>query len=215
MARKSNKNSKKDKQINSILILIVILLLILIAYLLFSKNNSDTLKPSGNIDIFEINCNYNCDCDTEDVFSENDFQENFDVLENKISWKYNNKLNIFTNSMYVMDNKIAPESTNIYQFVIKNNTIYDIVYDMQFKEFNDYQINMKYRLIKNDKYVSGSEEEWVYYEDLNLNNITLKNQTKDTYYLEWKWFSSDNDTKIGESENANYSLDIDIKAVGL
>ena len=36
--------------------------------------------------------------------------------------------------------------------------------------------------------------------------------TLDVYYLEWKWFSSDNDTEIGQTPNAGYQLKIDVKA---
>ena len=50
-----------------------------------------------------------------------------------------------------------------------------------------------------------------FFSDLNLNNLTLNMKQTDTYYLEWKWFSSDNDTKIGESINAKYKLKIEIK----
>jgi len=207
----------KDKTINIYLILIIILLAIIV-YLLFTKQEKESLKPSGNVDIFDINCNYNCDCDkeeenTESVFAEKEFDDNFNILDNNTSWQSTNDLNIFSNPMYEMDNKIAPESTNFYQFVVRNNTIYDINYNIVFKEDNNYKINMKYRLIKNDEYIVGNEKEWVTYEKLNLNNISLLTKNSDTYYLEWKWFSSDNDAEIGKIGNANYSLKIDIKAV--
>lgn len=206
-------SDKSKKNINILLgIVIVILILIIILLLVFGGKDSN-LTPSGNIDIFDINCEKNCDCDDDSVFDEDDFEDNFDVEDEKgISWKSSNELNIFANPMYEMREKIAPESTNFYQFIVRNNTIYDVNYSIDFEENNEMKINMKYRLIKNDEYVVGSEEKWVTYEELSLENIYLSTKKSDTYYLEWKWFSSDNDTLIGEADNVNYSLKINIKA---
>lgn len=210
---------KRNKIINISLIIIIILLLSIIVYLLFTKENEKKLKPSGNVDIFDINCNYNCNCDefekenTQPVIGENELEENFDISDNNISWQSTNNLNIFSNPMYDMDNKIAPEASNFYQFVIRNNTTYDVNYNINFFEENISKINMKYRLLKNDEYIIGDENNWVTYEKLNLKDINLTTKKSETYYLEWKWFSSENDTEIGKNENINYSLKIDIKAV--
>jgi len=213
---------KKSKIINLILILIIAILIFLIIYLLLRKEENENLKPTGNIDIFEITCDYNCNCNKDEekqenlnpVFGEN-WDSGFEITDNNISWQSINNLNIFSNPMYEMDNKIAPESTNFYQFVIKNNTIYDVDYNIVFNEVNKQKINMKYRLIKNDEYIVGNKDKWVTATELSLNNIQLKTTTSDTFYLEWKWFSSDNDTQIGEKANADYSLNINIKAVRL
>ena len=40
-------------------------------------------------------------------------------------------------------------------------------------------------------------------------------KSNDTYYLEWKWISSDNDTEIGKTGNVNYGLKIKIEKLGL
>ena len=204
---------KQNYKLTLFLLLVIILLLILIVFLLFKGSETNVLKPSGNIDIFDINCNYNCDCDSTPVFGEDDFKDNFDVTGNGISWKSTSELKIFQKSMYVKDGKIAPESSNFYQFIVKNNTIYNIKYDISFDEINVHGINMKFRLIKNNEYVVGDSDNWVTYDNLKLESIFLNKNIFDTYYLEWKWFSSENDTKIGESSNANYSLNISIKAV--
>ena len=42
--------------------------------------------------------------------------------------------------------------------------------------------------------------------------MPLNSSNNDTYYLEWKWVSSDNDTQIGKAGNASYGLKIEIKA---
>ena len=52
--------------------------------------------------------------------------------------------------MYELTDVIAPESSNTYQFVVKNGTEYNLKYKIDFIENNPYQINMKYKLKKND-----------------------------------------------------------------
>ena len=226
---------EKNNKTNIILTLIIIILIIIIILLLFLKKEKETLKPSGNIDIFEITCTNNCDNedkenqgnneDKENQENENndlnnqqeqidaEIKENFSVINsNGIEWNSTNELNIFSNPMFEMNEIIAPESTNIYQFIVRNNTIYNIKYDLNFIEENEMNIDMKYRLKKNDKYVVGNENEWVKAENLDLSKIILNTKKSDTYYLEWKWFSGENDTLIGEKGNVEYSLKIDIKA---
>ena len=45
-----------------------------------------------------------------------------------------------------------------------------------------------------------------------LKVLSSKTKTSDTYYLEWKWFSGENDTAIGEAGDVEYVLKINIKA---
>ena len=54
-------NEDKNKIINIILGLVIIILIIIIILLLFFRKGNEILKPSGNIDIFEITCTNNCD----------------------------------------------------------------------------------------------------------------------------------------------------------
>ena len=69
---------------------------------------------------------------------------------------------------------------------------------------------MKYKLKKNDTYLI---DHYVSASQLNQANLILDPNNNDTYYLEWKWISSDNDTQIGETPNAKYELKIEVKAV--
>ena len=118
-------------------------------------------------------------------------------------------MKIFSKTAYTIDGKIAPESSNTYQFVVKNSTIYNIKYSIQFVESNDYHINMKYKLKKNDTYIVS---EYVSYDQLNINDYILNANEVDTYYLEWKWISSENDTAIGKESDAKYGLKIKVEA---
>ena len=68
---------------------------------------------------------------------------------------------------------------------------------------------MKYKLKKNDTYLI---DHYVSADELSASEIFLNNNQSDTYYLEWKWISSENDTQIGKTIDANYGLKIEIKA---
>ena len=80
------------------------------------------------------------------------------------------EVKIFTNSMYKLEDRIAPESSNTYQFVVKNSTNYNIKYQIRFIENNPYSINMKYKLKKNDTYLI---EEYVSASELNIADIII------------------------------------------
>ena len=138
--------------------------------------------------------------------------ETFKIYDNDhdpLTWNGADDLKIFTNSMYGAPGVIAPESSNTYQFVIKNSTRYNIKYSIKFIETNDYHINMKYKLKKNDTYIIS---EYVYPNQLDINNYLLDSSDSDIYYLEWKWVSSDNDTEIGKDPDSNYGLKIKVEA---
>ena len=126
-----------------------------------------------------------------------------------MTWNGSNDLKIFTNTSYAMNDKIAPESSNLYQFVVKNETSYNLKYNINFIENNPYNINMKYKLKKNDTYII---DHYVSASELNVSNALLNVKKNDTYYLEWKWISSSNDTEIGTNPESKYGLKIDIKA---
>ena len=137
-----------------------------------------------------------------------DDDNDFTIFDSDIKWQDMASLKIFTDSVYHLDDKIAPESSNTYQFVVKNSTKYNLKYSIRFIESNAHHINMKYKLKKNDTYLV---DHYVSYDELNIDDQLLNSKTNDTFYLEWKWISSDNDTDIGNIQ-ANYSLQIDVKA---
>lgn len=133
----------------------------------------------------------------------------FDEEKSPITWNGSKDLNIFTNSIYSVEGTIAPESENTYQFVVRNNTAYTIKYNINFIENNDYNINMKYKLKKNDNYIISNYSNA---NALTITGYTLNPGENDTYYLDWKWISSDNDTSIGKNPDAKYGLKIEVKA---
>ena len=149
------------------------------------------------------------DVGNDDNNDDDDYNDNkVTVFDSDVKWEDTTALKIFTDSVYHLDGKIAPESSNTYQFVVKNSTMFKLNYNISFIETNPYHINMKYKLKKNNTYLV---DHYVSYDELNINDQILNSKSNDTFYLEWKWVSSDHDNEAGNVE-ANYSLKIEVKA---
>ena len=133
----------------------------------------------------------------------------FDDDKPPIEWNGASDLKIFSRSFYDLEDVIAPESSNTYKFVVRNSTNMKIKYNVYFHETNNYEINMKYMLKKNDTYIIDTYSKA---DDLDIYNYVLNPGEVDTYYLDWKWISSDNDTSIGQKPEANYGLRIEVEA---
>lgn len=144
--------------------------------------------------------------DTGDDFKPAD-PDDLIISDTDTVWSSTNKLKIFKNPLYNMEEIIAPGSSNSYKFKIKNNGHCSLVYQLNFVEDNKHKINMKYRLNKNGKYLN---ENWVSYERLVTTEFSLDYRETDNYILEWKWFESDNDTSIGAAMDSSYRLDVEI-----
>ena len=215
----SKKNSK------AYLYIIIIMLLIIIFLLFYMREyigRIGYLTPTGNVDVFNINIDGNCkeedcnQCNGEHVFNENnDNSDNSDKTEYIIkdkdgNWIYQNELNIFSNPAYEFKNIIAPESSNVYQFILYNSNNNEIKYYINMEETNPYNINMMYKLKKNGSYIAGDKSNWVDVDELNTTLSSLHSKDTDTYSLEWKWVSSSNDNDIGKSNDAQYALKIKI-----
>ncbi len=225
----------KDKKI--ILIIICLIIFVVIVYFLirhFALINMKT--PTGNVNIFDINfIEQNDDNSANNTNSlENDDEKNdniyfthnkeeqintlgesLTVYDNNTVYESSTPLKIFENkSYYVKDDLIAPESENSYQFIIRNNNEFAIRYGLEFNQNNPYNINMKYRLKQDGKYIIGDDESWVTAGELLQNGVVLADYSYNVYTLDWKWFETDDDidTKIGTNIEANYSLNINIFA---
>ena len=212
------------------IVLVIIIIILLIRNCELNKEKNKKKVPTGNVDIIEINCDSTDRCKKDDdkkedsavidfsnkdktlpVSGDTDKDSNvkIEVFDEDITWNGTKKAKIFTNSMYEIEDIIAPESENTYQFVVKNGTDINLFYSINFIETNPHNINMKYKLKKNDTYII---DHYVSANELKIDNYYLKGNKNDTYYLEWKWVSSDNDTKVGKTPNASYGLKIEVKA---
>ena len=141
-------------------------------------------------------------------------EENPDLIvyDKEVTWNGATQAKIFTNSMYHLDDVIAPESHNTYKFVIKNKTNYTLKYNINFVETNNDNINMKYKLKKENNYINSSYSKP---NNLKQTGVIIAPGKNDTYYLDWKWISSDdpkNDTKVGAKLNSKYDLTIEVEA---
>ena len=175
-----------------------------------SNNNVDNNSNNGKTDNGGTNNNGTADNSSDDDTTEtgDDDSNQVKVFDSDVVWKDTTELKIFENSMYNLEGVIAPESSNTYEFIVKNSTSYNLKYNISFVETNPYHINMKYKLKKNDTYIV---DHYVSYDELNINEQLLNAKANDTFYLEWKWVSSDHDNEAG-TNNASYNLKIDVRA---
>lgn len=229
---------RKNKTIVFIIIMLVLIIIILYLLILdFGKiKNHDSLIPTGNVDIFDIDCNCKDDVvskpNDEDILVFNEKIEqgtqkeqngNNDVNENKlneegliVSDNYSlwgeKELRIFSNPSYEYTSKIAPKSSNSYTFVVHNNNNFDIVVDFNMIETNDYGVNMKYKLRSKGNFIVGDANTYEDISKLQLKGITMKAKESVSYILDWKWIDSENDTEIGEKIDVYYKLAIHIGA---
>lgn len=214
------KNNEKNKK--RLIIILLILIIVILLYLLICNfshiYNHGPLVPTGNVDIFEIDCN--CEFCSKDVFNEID-----DTNKNKVDEQYkdivafddykiwdNKQLRIFSNPAYEYESIIAPGSENSYAFVIRNNNNFDIVVDISFKEENEKNINMQYKVRNNGNYLIGTRNNYELINNKTITQIKLLAKSQKNYILDWKWIDSDNDTEIGLEADADYKLSILIEA---
>ena len=251
------------KKTKAIIIFVIIILIVLMLYFIVNKinciDNSSSLNPSGNMDVFDIddknvkpkpddNKNDNKDNNNTDKSDNNSNNNNSNnnnngnnnsnsngnnnnnngnsnnnsnnnnsnktdliVSDNYSMWN-SGRVRIFSNPLYNFESKIAPGSSNGYKFAIKNSNDFDINIDFNLLEVNPLNINMKYNLKQEDSYVIGNDNVYKSASEIVVKNVKLKAKKTIVYTLNWKWIDSDNDTEIGQAENANYALTINIGA---
>ena len=166
------------------------------------NNNDNSMNNSTN----------NNTSNNNDNIIENPDSDIIKVWENGKQWSQKANLNIFSNSYFNNHNIIAPGIRGRYNFEIENSSNKKIIYFIRFKEENDKEINLKYRLKKNSKYVLGNDNEWIYIDNKTTENYSLVGKAKEGYTLEWYWEDSDRDTQIGQDENVNYKINIEINS---
>ena len=175
-----------------------------------NKSNNSNNSNQGSSNIPESNPG-------SDSETEPELEDDFYVSDNdKVKWHDDVNLNIFEDSLKIskVNGKIAPESTGTYKFMVNNGTKYNLKYKISFNEENEYNMNIKYKLKKGNTYLV---DEYVSYNQLSINNMTLNSTKSETYYLEWKWVGDNdlNDTAIGNSaknSDIKYSLKINVEA---
>lgn len=222
---------EKDKK-NYLWIIIVLLLIIIVILLFFSrfgKITHESLKPTGNVDVFDIDVKCLCldknNCDTEEekeytldslpVFNESNHKSvlgSVFVDDKNGNYIYQQNLNIFENAAYEYTTKIAPGVSNVYHFVVHNSMNINVKYYLKMYEETEYKVNLKYRLKRENSYVVGDDNTWVSAEELETNFKKLDIKSSDAYALEWKWEyedgKDDEDTQAGKKMTSTYKLNI-------
>ena len=132
------------------------------------------------------------------------------VDDKKGNYIYQQNLDIFNNAVYQYTNKIAPGVSNTYHFVVHNSSDMNLKYYVEMYENSEYQVNLKYRLKRNNNYVIGNDNNWVTADELKTAFQYIKSSSSDSYSLDWKWFDNDNitDTKVGKEMTSLYKLNI-------
>ena len=137
-----------------------------------------------------------------------DNKDRFRILEGAKEWSELKALSIFENSYFNNQAKIAPGVHSTYNFTVENYGTQKMKYDITFTEVNEYKVNMKYKLKLNGTYIAGDDSTWVDYTELSQTNRTLNIKSSDIYTIEWKWVDAPNDTEVGETEGAEYTLNV-------
>ena len=225
------------KRIKIILIVLICLLFLSIIFAsLVIRNTSDILPPPKqpeNSEIKEFETEENkkepIDINTDDkskyveyvineelpVINNNDNTNNTEKDEDinnefTVDWNFLKEINIFSNYYFDGENKIAPGVSDSYLFKIVNGRDNKIKFDISFQEENTDNINMKYRLKQNNKYIIGSDNKWYTTNDLIIKDQVIEANKTSEYTLEWKWIDSENDTEIGKKDTVTYSLAISV-----
>lgn len=125
---------------------------------------------------------------------------------------YQQKLAIFENPAFNYDTKIAPGSSNTYNFVVHNSSNISLRYYIEMYEESEYDVNLKYRLKRANEYVVGNDSTWVNADQLKTAFKDIGISSSDSYSLDWKWEYEDGvddkDTIAGEQMRSEYKLNI-------
>lgn len=215
---------KNYKYVITIIILIIIILLLSFYAKFGFIQNENMLIPTGNIDVFDIYIN--CECNNKDncpiipVYNEDEEDEDEEkmgklyIYDDNGDFVYQNRLKIFENAAYQYTNKIAPGISNTYNFVVHNSNKFKIKYAVEMQEEKDYGVNLKYRLRKNNKYVVGNENTWVTANELKTYLEYINGGISDSYSLDWNWpyegGVDEKDTYAGKNMIEEYKLNVKV-----
>ncbi len=96
-------------------------------------------------------------------------------------------------------------SSGTYRFSVKNNSNYDMIYNIKFEHDMTNYINMKYKLKIDNIYIRGNDNDYVDINKLNVESIIVPKHSINVYTLEWKWENdNENDIKVGFNKDNQY-----------
>lgn len=138
----------------------------------------------------------------------------FKVTSKGQKWKED--LSIFNNEKYNGKPVIYPGLGNTYYFELTNALDNHAICDLKFAEENIENLPIKYKLKEinenGQKYIKGNENNYVSYNELNIEDIVVEKMTCKKYALEWKWIDNkENDNIYGNIEkDVIYKLIIEV-----
>lgn len=178
------------------------------------NNNQENSNNNTNNESNNNNNNNNNNEDNNNTNDNNDEQnKDIEVSDENQTFGKGQQINIFKHtSKNVKNDKIAPLTKSTYRFDIKNGNKFAIKYQIKMSEENPYNINMKYRLKLDGKYIIGDENTWVNINEINTNNLILANESYAKFELDWYWAEGENDTFIGTQIQSKYKVYMEIYA---
>ena len=176
----------------------------------YSKNAKTETSYSKKTETSDNNQDIEKKIPTYDKDKDKDVLGRVYVDDKNGNYIYQQKLDIFNNAVYQYTNKIAPGVSNTYHFVVHNSSKMNLKYYVEMYENSEYQVNLRYRLKRNNNYVIGNDNNWVTADELKTAFKNIKDSSSDNYSLDWKWFDNDNvaDTKAGKNMTSLYKLNI-------
>ena len=128
-------------------------------------------------------------------------------------WKYIENLPIFENDYFDRE-AILPGMRGEYRFILENCNDYALTYAIACTEENDFDIDIRYRLMRDGHHLAG-EEGYEETEALHFEELTIEANSSAFFVLEWYWADDDPiDTEAGEN-GAEYTFTFAVEAARL
>lgn len=212
---------KAEKKIIVYLVIIVVILVYVSTFFIYDIISRGTINIRDSISIKYPDNNVPDDnklpTNKPAVPGEDDIkiaeESSIKFFEDGTEWSALKMLDIFTGShKHVVDDKIAPGVQDTYTYTVECYGKGKMKYNTHFVEENPYKINMVFRLKRNGVYVAGNDNTWVKASQLSQMNMYIDAGTIDVFDLDWKWEDAPNDTEIGKTEGAGYTISISSEA---
>ena len=128
-------------------------------------------------------------------------------------WIYIENLPIFENDYFDRE-AILPGMRGEYRFILENCNDYALTYAIACTEENDFDIDIRYRLMRDGHHLAG-EEGYEETEALHFEELTIEANSSAFFVLEWYWADDDPiDTEAGEN-GAEYTFTFAVEAARL
>lgn len=128
-------------------------------------------------------------------------------------WTYIENLPIFENDYFDRE-AILPGMRGEYRFILENCNDYALTYAIACTEENDFDIDIRYRLMRDGHHLAG-EEGYEETEALHFEELTIEANSSAFFVLEWYWADDDPiDTEAGEN-GAEYTFTFAVEAARL